>query len=54
MVYLEEVKKFIVNHSHEKNILAGLGEVLDEKQKLITKKYLIENILGYIDLYLRQ
>ncbi len=52
-VYLEEVKQFILKYFNTKNLLAWLGEVIDNKQKNFVKEKLIENTVGYIDLYLR-
>lgn len=50
--YLSEVRKFIVKHFNSMNLLAGLGEVIDEKQKSWVKKSLIEETLELIDVRL--
>lgn len=51
--YLMEVQGFIKKHFNTTNLLAWLGEVVDTKQKLFIKEKLIENTLGFIDLYTR-
>lgn len=51
--YLIEVKIFISETFNSTNILAWLGEVIDNKQKAFVKEKLVENTLWYIDLYLR-
>jgi hypothetical protein len=49
--YLEEVKKFIVEHFNSTNLLAGLGELIDEKQKYFVKERLIAETVGLIEMY---
>ena len=39
--YLNFIKKFITKNYTSKNILQGLGEILDEKQKSWAKEHLI-------------
>ncbi|MDR0860819.1 MAG: nucleotidyl transferase AbiEii/AbiGii toxin family protein [Candidatus Peribacteria bacterium] len=50
--YLQEVKKFIVSHFNEQNLLAGLGEVINEKQKYFVKTQLVQETIHLIDFYL--
>jgi hypothetical protein len=50
--YLEEVKKFIIQHFNSTNLLAGLGELIDEKQKYFVKERLIAETVGLIEMYL--
>jgi len=47
--YLKLLPKFIKTHYNEKNILSGLGEVLDEKQKTWAKKELIKEVIKGIE-----
>jgi len=51
--YLIELKTFIHKTFNPTNVLAWLGEVIDNKQKTFVKEKLLENTLWYIDLYLR-
>lgn len=47
--YLASLPDFIRSHYKEKNILGGLGEVLDEKQKIWAKKELIKETIKEIE-----
>lgn len=44
--YLNSLMLFIKKTYNPKNILQGLGDVLDEKQKIWAKKYLIEDTIA--------
>lgn len=51
--YLKYLKKYISQKYNERNILQGLGEALDDKQKTWVKKYLIVETLQELDKLLR-
>jgi hypothetical protein len=40
-IYLIEVRNFIAQHFNSTNLLAGLGELIDEKQKSRVKSHLV-------------
>lgn len=50
--YLILVKTFIKKHFHQENILAGLWELIDNKQKIFVKEQLIQETIWLIDFYL--
>jgi len=51
--YLNFLLDFIPKHFNQENILRGLGELVDEKQKYWIKKNLLSETLGYIQFALR-
>ena len=50
-LYLPEVSDFIKRHFNTTNLLAGLGELISEKQKSFVKERLVSKTLGMIELY---
>lgn len=52
--YFVFLKKFIDKNITEKNILAGLGELVNEKQKIWIKKNLKKELLSQIDFWLSE
>jgi hypothetical protein len=46
--YFKTLTQFIPKHITEKNVLQGLGELLDETQKQWVKKHLVEELLFYL------
>ncbi|TRZ80898.1 hypothetical protein D4R86_03545 [bacterium] len=49
--YLEYLKKFIIKNYNSKNVLQGLGEILDEGQKSWAKDHLVTETVKEIDNY---
>jgi predicted nucleotidyltransferase component of viral defense system len=49
--YFKKLIKYIPKHVTPKNILQGLGELLDEKQKQWVKEHLVEELLFYLRAY---
>lgn len=47
--YLRYLSSFIKKNYHKKNVLQGLGEVLDEKQKIWAKRNLIQETVKAIE-----
>ena len=47
--YLEYLKKFIIKNYSSKNVLQGLGEILDESQKSWAKDHLIPETVEGLD-----
>lgn len=47
--YLEYAKKFIIKNYSSKNVLQGLGEILDESQKNWAKDHLISETVEELD-----
>lgn len=47
--YLDYLKKFIVKNYSKKNVLQGLGEILDERQKDWSKDHLISETIKELD-----
>lgn len=43
--YLIEVKKYIEKHVHPKQMLSGLGELINEKQKVWVKEHLFDELM---------
>jgi predicted nucleotidyltransferase component of viral defense system len=52
--YFRDLKKFISKNITERNILAGLGELTDPKQKDWVKKNLKKELLSQIDFWLSE
>ena len=52
--YFEYLKNFIVKNYSSKNVLQGLGEILDESQKSWAKEYLISETVEEIDNFLNK
>jgi len=50
--YLKKVLKFIPKHFNEKNLLAWLWELVEEKQKNFIKYELIQETIHYIEIEL--
>lgn len=51
--YLEFLKKFVIENFHKNNLLLGLWELVNEKQKFFIKNKLIDEVLSQIDFYIR-
>lgn len=49
MEYIVDLKIFIKKNFNSNNLLAGLWEVIDEKQKTFVKENLIDEVCGYLD-----
>jgi predicted nucleotidyltransferase component of viral defense system len=54
VAYFRELEKFIGKNITERNILAGLGELIDPKQKDWVKKNLKKELLSQIDFWLSE
>lgn len=52
--YFRDLKKFIGKNITERNILAGLGELMDPRQKDWIKKNLKKELLAQIDFWLNE
>jgi len=52
VAYFRDLKKFISQNLTERNVLAGLGELVDSKQKDWIKKNLKKDLLAQIDFWL--
>ena len=51
--YFKEVLIFIKRHFAENTLLAWLGELITEKQKIFVKKRLIQETCGYLELMIK-
>ncbi len=51
--YLKEILIFIPKHFNKENLLAGIGEVVNEKQKTFIKERLIQEVCNYIQITLK-
>lgn len=49
--YVSDLKIFIRKSFNSNNLLAGLWELIDEKQKNFVKTHLVDEVYGYLDQY---
>ena len=50
--FLQQLTKELPKHFTENNVLTGLGEILDDKQKLRVKKCLLKDTIKKIKIYI--